>query len=253
MKRGKMLKSNLTMLILVVMIFAMLFSTEGQAAKLNKSSLILVKGKTYTLKMKGTKKKVTWKIKNKKIAKLSSKKKSSVKIKAVKAGKTTVTAKIGKKTYKCRITVINKAKKKASGTSGSKTDEEKKTDKIPDKTPAEQTTAKKKVWVITKWATSVDTPVYVNKRSEIECIACGYKTEDFDQAVEHQDNHLHNGEANGYRVNTVYDSMYWETTEYPEEGYWIEIGANENPEGMKWRADKSYPEGGYYYIDKSGN
>lgn len=249
MKRGKMLKSNLTMLILVVMIFAMLFSTEVQAAKLNKSSLILVKGKTYTLKMKGTKKKVTWKIKNKKIAKLSSKKKSSVKIKAVKAGKTTVTAKIGKKTYKCRITVINKVKKKASGTSGSKTDTEK--DKVPEKAP-EQTTTKKKVWIITKWARSVDTPVYVNKRSQWEC-TCGYKTEDSDEFDTHMDNHLFNEEASAWRVYSIWDSIYYITTEYPEEGYWIEIEANENPEGMKWRTDNSYPDGGYYYIDKSGN
>lgn len=252
MKRGRMPKSNLTMLILVVMIFAMLFSTEAQAAKLNKSSLILVKGKTYTLKMKGTKKKVTWKIKNKKIAKLSSKKKSSVKIKAIKAGKTTVTAKIGKKTYRCRITVINKAKKKASGTSGSKADEEKNTDKIPDNTPAEQTTAKKKVWVITKCATSVDTPVYVNKRSQYEC-SCGYKTEVPAELDAHQINNFDNEKCGNYRINIIWDSIYYVTTEYPEEGYWIEIGVNEKPEGMKWRADKSYPEGGYYYIDKSGN
>ncbi len=238
------------------MLFAMLFSIETQAAKLNKTSLTLIKGKTYTLKMKGTKKKVTWKTKNKKIVKLSSKKRSSVKIKAVKAGKTFITAKIGKKTYTCRVTVIRKAKKKkTTETSGSKTNEEKKneqsTEQLPNKTP-EQTTEKRKVWVITKWARSVDTPVYVNKRSEYEC-SCGFKTEIPAELNAHQINNFDNEKCGNYRINTIWDSIYYVTTEYPEEGYWIEIGANESLQGMKWRTDQSYSEGGYYYIDKSDN
>lgn len=243
----------------IVMIFAMLFPTEVQAAKLNKTSLTLVKGKTYTLKMNGTKKKVTWKTKDKKIIKLSNHKKGSIKIKAVKAGNATVTAKVGKKTYKCRVTVTNKTNAKSSETTSvSNVDVEKNTEqattKVPDLTPVtpiEAETSKKKVWIVTKWANSVETPVYVNERTVIECTACNYKTEDFDQAVEHQDNHIHASEPNGYRVITIFDSVNYVTKEYPEEGYWMEIGTNENPEGLKWRTDESYPEGGYYYIDQS--
>lgn len=259
MKKEKMLKNNLIMLVFIIMIFAMLFSTEVQAAKLNKTSLTLVKGKTYTLKMNGTKKKVIWKTKDKRIVKLSIPKKNSIKIKAIKAGNAAVTAKVGKKTYKCRVTVINKTNEKSSETTpASKTDAEKNTEqtttKVPDMTPITPTkpsTAKKKVWIVTKWASSVETPVYVNERTAIECTACNYKTEDFNQAVEHQDNHIHASEPNGYRVITIFDSVNYVTKECPEEGYWMEIGTNEHPEGLKWRTDESYPEGGYYYIDQS--
>lgn len=272
MEKGNVTKRNLIKFTLIVFVFAMLFSTETQAAKLNKTSLTLVKGKTYTLKLKGTKKKATWKTKDKKIAKLTSKKKSSVKIKAVKAGKTTITAKVGKKTYKCRVTVINKSKKKkTTETSGSKTNTDKKNEqptKEPDKTPVtttEQSTAKKKVWVITKWAKRVGNIVYVNKRSQWEC-TCGHKTEDFDEAVEHQDNHLLNEEPSAWRVNTIWDSSYTVYTDYPEEGYWMEV--EEYPKEVKWRSDEAaksrkmkdittgtecQPTSGYYYIDKSGN
>lgn len=265
------------MMVFIVMISVMLLSTEVQAAKLNKTSLTLVKGKTYTLKMSGTKKKVTWKTKDKKIAKLSNSKKHSVKIKAVKTGKTTVTAKVGKKTYKCRVTVIRKTRKKPSeSTSGSSTDAETDTEQtpttpnitptVPDttpvtpaepditpNTPTEPSAAKKKVWVITKLSSFVETPVYVNERTAIECTACNYITDDFNQAVEHQDQHIHAGEPNGYRTITIYDSIDYVTIECPEEGYWMEIDTNEYPEGLKWRTDSSYPEGGYYYMEQSAN
>ncbi|MCM1180179.1 MAG: Ig-like domain-containing protein [Clostridium sp.] len=276
MRKGMILKNNLVMMVFIVMISVMLLSTEAQAAKLNKTSLTLVKGNTYTLKMSGTKKKVTWKTKNKKIAKLSNSKKSSVKIKAVKTGKTTVTAKVGKKTYKCRVTVIRKTRKKPSeatpGSTDVKTDTEQTpttpniTPTVPDttpvtpaepditpNTPVKPSTTKKKVWVITKSSNFVETPVYVNERTAIECTTCNYITDDFNQAVEHQDQHIHAGESNGYRTITIYDSIDYVLTECPEEGYWIEIDTNENLNGLKWRTDSRYPEGGYYYIEQSAN
>ena len=257
MKKGKLMKNKLIKLMLVVMVFTVMISTPVQAAKLNKTSIKIEKGKTYTLKLKGTKKKATWKTKDKKIVKLSNKKKTSVKIKAVKAGKTTITAKAGKKTYKCKVTVVNPEKK----TSDSKTDTDNKSEEATENKTTEQkadeqkeqpVATKKKVWIITKWAESVDTPVHVNERSQWEC-TCGHKTEDFNEAVKHQDNHILNEEPSAWRVNTIWDSVYWVTTEYPEEGYWAEIGINEYPQGLRWRTDSSYPEGGYYCIDKSGN
>lgn len=54
--------------------------------------------------MKGTKKKVKWSSSKKKVATVSAK----GKVKAKKKGKTTIIAKVGKKKYKCKITVKNK-------------------------------------------------------------------------------------------------------------------------------------------------
>lgn len=259
MKEQRNARYNLIKVVLLVVVAAFMFSTPVEAAKLSKTSLTLVKGKTYTLKLKGTKKKATWKTKNKKIAKLSNKKKSSVKIKAVKAGKTTITAKVGKKTYKCKVTVVNKKKavnsSAKSDSKDSQTSDKKDgqvTDKTSDKT-TEQTPEKRKVWIITKWGRTEYTPVYVNKRSQYECTSCGYKTEIGEEYDEHEYQHMLNDEPGGYRVNTIWDSCYYVETEYPEEGYWTEIDADEYPENMYWREDKSYTDGGYYYIDKSGN
>lgn len=95
------------LMLVLVFVFTMSTMTEVQAAKISKSSLTLLKGKTYTLKITGTKKKVAWKTSNKKSVKIVSKTKQKVKIKAVKIGKSTITGKIGKKNYKCKITVVD--------------------------------------------------------------------------------------------------------------------------------------------------
>lgn len=73
-----------------------------KVVKLNKSKLTLQTGKTSKLKLKNTKKKVKWSSKNKKVARVSRK---GV-VKAVSVGKTTITAKSGKKKYSCKVTVI---------------------------------------------------------------------------------------------------------------------------------------------------
>lgn len=73
-----------------------------KVVKLNKSKLTLQTGKTSKLKLKNTKKKVKWSSKNKKVATVSSK---GV-VKAVSVGKTTITAKSGKKKYSCKVTVV---------------------------------------------------------------------------------------------------------------------------------------------------
>lgn len=69
--------------------------------KLNYSELYLEKGETETLKLKGTKKKPKWSSSNKKVATVN---KKGV-VKAKKVGKATITAKLGKKKYKCKIIV----------------------------------------------------------------------------------------------------------------------------------------------------
>lgn len=88
--------------------------SQVQAAKvrLNMTKKTLTVGKKVTLKVKGTRKKVKWSSSNKKVASVSSK----GKVKAKKAGKATITAKVGKKKYKCRITVKKKKAKKPATT-----------------------------------------------------------------------------------------------------------------------------------------
>lgn len=75
--------------------------------KLNTTKKTIYKGSTYTLKVKGTKKKVKWTTSNKKVATVNSK----GKVTAKKKGTATITAKVGGKKLKCKITVKNPVKK----------------------------------------------------------------------------------------------------------------------------------------------
>lgn len=76
-------------------------TAEAATVKLNKTSATINVGKSVQLKMKGTKSKVTWKSANTKIAKVS----STGKVTGIGVGHTTITAKVGKKNYKCTVTV----------------------------------------------------------------------------------------------------------------------------------------------------
>lgn len=81
------------------------FSLKSRNITLNKTSLKLVKGKKYKLKLKNTKtSKVKWSSRNKKIASVN----KSGKVTAKKKGSTTITASYDKKKYKCRVTVVDK-------------------------------------------------------------------------------------------------------------------------------------------------
>lgn len=266
-EKEKMIKSAIK-IVLAIFVLTIVFSGNVNAAKLNKTSLTLETGKTYTLKLKGTKKKATWKTNNKKVACISNKKKSSVKIKAVKAGKTTVTAKIGKKTYKCKVTVTKKKKQvNAPSVPEENTTKEEDTTETQTEEKPEQTPTKKKVWIVTKQGKIEYAPVFVNKRSEWEC-TCGFRTEESEEFDEHEDIHLSKEEPYAWRVNTIWDSCYYVSTEYPEEGYWTEINADEYPEGMYWRSEETAKEkrikdattgeeyqmtAGYLYINKLSN
>lgn len=103
--------TRLLMFIMVIMV-ALIPASNVQAAtvKLNKTAVTLYEGKTVTLKMQGTSKKVTWKTSKKTVATVSTK---GV-VTAKKAGTATITAKVGNKTYKCKVTVkkpyLNKSK-----------------------------------------------------------------------------------------------------------------------------------------------
>lgn len=79
-----------------------LVSTVNAAnIKLNKKSKSIYKGDTYTLKVTGTSKKVTWTSSNKKIATVNSKGKVTAKQK----GNVTITAKVGKRKLNCKVKV----------------------------------------------------------------------------------------------------------------------------------------------------
>lgn len=81
--------------------------------KLNVTKKTLYKGKTYTLKVSGTKQKVKWSSSNPAIAKVSSK----GKVTAMKKGTAYIYAKVSEKKLKCKITVKTFDKKVVKVTS----------------------------------------------------------------------------------------------------------------------------------------
>ena len=97
-------------MILTLALTAGLCQTAGpsQAAtpQLSAKKLTMKVGKTAVLKVKKTSKKAKWSIvSGKKNIRLTAKKKTSVKVKAVKAGKAKISCKIGKKKLVCKVTV----------------------------------------------------------------------------------------------------------------------------------------------------
>lgn len=87
-------------------------AVAAKKPKLSKSKLTVTVGKTATLTVKNANKKVKWSTNKKKIAKVASKsgkKSEKAVIKGVKVGKAVITAKVGKKKIKCKITVKKQA------------------------------------------------------------------------------------------------------------------------------------------------
>ena len=108
-RRMKRWKKNL--LVLALLSFAVIFAnvtpkyhTVSAASKttLNYKKKTLTKGQTLKLKVKGTKKKVKWSSSKKKVASVNEKGKVTAKRK----GKAVITAKVGAKKYRCKITVV---------------------------------------------------------------------------------------------------------------------------------------------------
>lgn len=105
MKRTKEFRKSLfvTVMFLIMCCMMLLPSIDVNAAqvKLSTNTVTLNVGQSKTIKMKGTSKKVKWSTNKPKVATVSSK----GKIKAVGQGTATVTAKVGKKSYKCKVLV----------------------------------------------------------------------------------------------------------------------------------------------------
>ena len=118
------MKRVLSILLICVMVFAFAPSFAKDTAvsengvivaeaktkskiKLNYKSKEVYIGSTFTLKVKGTKKKVKWSSSNKKVAKVNKK----GKVKALSKGTAKICAKIGKKKLYCKVTVEEKPTK----------------------------------------------------------------------------------------------------------------------------------------------
>jgi len=98
----------------------MVAEAEAATVKLNKKKTTVAVGNTVKLKMSGTKKKVKWTSSNRKVATVTSK---GV-VKGRKAGTATIKAKVGGRTYKCKVTVkksITTAKKTVTISKAGKT------------------------------------------------------------------------------------------------------------------------------------
>lgn len=110
-KRNKSIKWLLEHLFLVMLAVLILPGVKTEAAakvSLNKTNVSVYKGESYNLEVKNVKKgtKVTWKTSKSSVAAIKASG-TSCKVTGKKAGTAVVSAKIGKKTYKCKVTVKN--------------------------------------------------------------------------------------------------------------------------------------------------
>ncbi|MDD7348932.1 MAG: BspA family leucine-rich repeat surface protein [Clostridiales bacterium] len=93
-------------LVLTVGLCQMAAPIEAATPQLSTKKFTIEVGKTATLRVKKTSKKAKWSIASgKKYIRLTEKKKTSVRIKALKAGKAKISCKIGKKKLICKVTV----------------------------------------------------------------------------------------------------------------------------------------------------
>ena len=100
-------KKIVSLILTAALVFSLFSGVSVNAAtkpKLNKKQAVVYVGKTIQLKVKKNRKKVKWFSSNKKVATVSKK----GKVKGKRPGKVVITAKIGKKKYKCKVTVKKK-------------------------------------------------------------------------------------------------------------------------------------------------
>lgn len=109
MKSAKRILYSLILTLMFVFLSPNHFSLPTAAANtessitLNQSSLTLIKGQSFTLKLKGISGKIKWSSKKTSIASVTKK----GKVIAKKAGKTTITASINGEKFDCKVTVEN--------------------------------------------------------------------------------------------------------------------------------------------------
>ena len=110
----KICKQTFAWVLALMMIFSVFPATQVNAAtkpKLSKTKITMTVGQSKKLKVKGISKKrakrIKWKSSKKKVVTVT----KTGKLKARKAGKATITAKVGKKKLKCKVVVKRKRKK----------------------------------------------------------------------------------------------------------------------------------------------
>ena len=106
----------LTILFIAAFLLAPSARAEAATVKLDAKTKTVTAGKTVTIKLKNNKKKAKWSVSNGRVQ-ITKSTKTYAKIKGVTKGTATVKAKVGKKTYKCKVTVkpvISISEKKVS-------------------------------------------------------------------------------------------------------------------------------------------
>lgn len=110
----KICKQTFAWILAVMMVFSIFPATQVNAAtkpKLSKTKITMTVGQSKKLKVKGISKKrakrIKWKSSKKKVVTVT----KTGKLKARKAGKAVITAKVGKKKLKCKVVVKRKRKK----------------------------------------------------------------------------------------------------------------------------------------------
>lgn len=106
-KKNIKIKNKMYMLMLVcavLMVSNVAISTSVKAVSISKSKVTIRVGATKKLKLNGTSSTVKWSSSKKSVATVSQK----GKIKTKKKGNAIITAKVGAKKYKCKVTVIGK-------------------------------------------------------------------------------------------------------------------------------------------------
>ena len=113
----KICKRTFAWVLALMMIFSVFPATQVNAAtkpKLSKTKITMTVGQHKKLKVKGISKKrakrIKWKSSKKKVVTVT----KTGKIKARKAGKAVIIAKIGKKKLRCKVAVKNRKKKKSN-------------------------------------------------------------------------------------------------------------------------------------------
>ena len=99
-------KQSVLMVLMVMLVCMMAMPVHASAAvKLNKKKATVYSGKTLQLKVKGTTQEVSWSSNKPSVASVS----QNGKVKAVKRGTAVIAARVNGKSYKCRITVKQRA------------------------------------------------------------------------------------------------------------------------------------------------
>lgn len=130
-------KRVVSLLMAVILMLTLLPVTPANAkvkTKLSAKSITMTVGDTKTIKLLNSKKGAVWSRENSNISIISETKKK-VKIKAVEEGKSIVYALVGKKEYKCKITIKEKEKPKNTNTPKPTNKPTPKPETIPDITP----------------------------------------------------------------------------------------------------------------------